>query len=406
MDTLKDFKIGRRSIEALRPEKDGTPHGRCLTDSTLPGFFAAMYSSGRISFGVRYVARGIRRTVYVGRWPSTSPEDARKAALSILGCAARDEDELEKRKAVRDEAAGLKNRISFKSWREEYILEAARRMKSARESERYLTMAGAEWDRRALADITVRDVEQFRNKLAARTPIQANRWLAALAASFQKAMRLGHLEKNAASLVQRLPENAPRTRTLSQPEEQRLRSAIAALKSPFEKVAWVLLINCGARLSEVLKAKHTDFVLDEKGVGTWRIPSPKSGRPQAQPILADVGAVVARTPQVSGNEYLIPAANGIGRRHDLRKAWNRLRQIATIPSDVHVHDLRRTVGLNAALTVGLFAASKILRHSNSQITERVYAPISAEQTRLYAEGAERGRLLAFTKSAKKSAAAA
>ena len=137
MDTKKPFRISRRTVEALRPAIDGTPHGRCFTDATLKNFFVACYSSGVINFGLRYTARGLRRTVFIGKWPSTDCESARRVALSILGAAARDEDELEKRQKARGEAAGLKNRICFKSWRETYVAEAARRLRSVREVARY-----------------------------------------------------------------------------------------------------------------------------------------------------------------------------------------------------------------------------------------------------------------------------
>lgn len=101
--------------------------------------------------------------------------------------------------------------------------------------------------------------------------------------------------------------------------------------------------------------------------------------------------------------FLVPSRNGLVRRHDLRKSWDRLRAAAKIPADLHVHDLRRSFGLRATLSVGIFGASKLLRHANTGVTERVYAPIAPQQMTTYAQGVEAARVLAFRK--KKTAAA-
>lgn len=403
MDSSKGFKITRRSLDALKP-KHGSEHGTRYSDSDLSGFFVRVYRTGRVAFAVRYRVHGQRKTVKLGDYPAVTPEAARKAALAILGGAARGEDEAEKRAASRQSAEAKAERITFAKWRETYITEAARRLKSTRDPDRYLTMAGEEWDARPLADITTRDVETFRNRLAARGSTQANRWTTCLHASFAQAVRLGHVEKNPVALVQHLPENAPRTRTLSEPEEKRLRKAVATWPNAWEKAAFVLLLETGARLSEVLKAKREDFTLDPKThAGTWRIPSPKAGRPQAQPILAHVGKVIAATPQLDDAPFLVVGRIAEIRRADLKKPWDRLREAAGIPKDLHVHDLRRSFGLRVTKALGIFAASKLLRHSNSRVTEQVYAPLAPEDVRGYAESAEAARVLSFSKGKKTAA---
>jgi integrase len=388
------MKITRRTLDKLKA-KDGSEHGTRYQDVDLAGFFVSVGASGRIAFGVRFRANGIRREVRLGSYPSVMPEDARKAAMAVLGGAARGEDEAAKRQAAREAAEGKAQRISYATWRGEYVREAARRLKRVREAERYLTMP-SEWDRRALADITTRDVETFRNRLALRGSTQSNRFLGVLRASFASAVRFGHLERNVVALVRHLPENSPRQRVLSTDEEKRLREKIAAWPNPFEKCAFTLLVDCGARLSEVLRAKWSDFDLDEEThAGTWRIPSPKSGTPQAIPILPHVGAIVAATPRLVDAPYVVTGRVASVHRHDLRKPWKALMEAAEIPSDFHVHDTRRSFGLRATLSVGLFAASKLLRHATTAVTEKVYAPIAPEQMRTFAENAEEARVLAF-----------
>lgn len=398
---MGDFKITRRSLEALKAKgaKDGTRYA----DTSLPGFCVTTYGTGKIAFSVRYRVNGQRRSVKVGDWPSTTPEDARKAALAVLGGAAKGEDEAANRKAAREAAEGKARRITFASWRAAYLKDAVRRMKSTRDVERYLAMAGEEWDQRPVADIQTADVEKFRDKLAERTnrggrkaTTQANRWTTCMHAAFASAVRLGHVERNIVSNVQLLRENDPRQRVMTPDEEKRLREAIATWPNPFEKAAFMLLVDTGCRLSEALKAKWEDFTLDEKThEGTWRIPSPKTGRPQAIPILAHVGAVIAKTPKLVDAPFVVTGKIAMIHRKDLKKPWTRLREAAKVPADLHIHDLRRSFGLRVTLAQGIFAASKLLRHSNSGVTERVYSPLSAENVRAYAEGTEEARLLAF-----------
>jgi integrase len=398
MNQSNKFKITRRSVEALR-FSDRSVRGTWHSDRELRGFYVVAYP-GHLSFFVRYRIDGQRHTVKVGDYPAVMPEDARKAALAVLGGAARGEDEAEKRRAAREAAQGKADRMTFKTWRVEYVKDAARRLKSTRDPERYLAIAGEAWDGRPLEEIKTRDVETFRNRLANKGSTQANRWLANVRAAFAHALRLGHVEKNPAALVQLLPENAPRTRTLSVDEEKRLRETL--VKWPiFERVAFTLLIDTGARLSEVLRARWDDFDLDpDDHSGTWRIPSPKAGKPQAVPILPHVGAVIAATPQLDDVPFLVPGRSDLVHRADLKGPWDALRTAAKLGADVHLHDLRRSFGLRVTRAQGIFAASKLLRHSDSRVTEKVYAPMSLEDVRGFAENTEAARVLRFAKRKK------
>ena len=109
-----------------------------------------------------------------------------------------------------------------------------------------------------------------------------------------------------------VPDNKTRSKTASG-----FQSLVQAEK--LLQVAFVLLLDTGARLSEVLRAKWEDFELDpEDHSGTWRIPSPKAAKPQAVPILPHVGAVIAATPRLEEKRaYLVPGRNALVPRTDL-----------------------------------------------------------------------------------------
>lgn len=391
------IKITRRAIEALPPEARSS-RGTWHADRELAGFYVVAYQTGELAFAVRYRVHGQRKTVRLGRYPSTTPEDARKAALAVLGAAARGEDEAANRAKAREDAEGLHRRLTFKKWREEYVLEAGRRLKSTRDPERYLGIAGREWDSRALADISARDVETLRNRIAEKTPIQANRFLANVRSSFSHAVRLGHLNVNPATRVPLLKENAPRRRVLTDAEEKRLREVVAVLPDLAMRAAFTLLLNNGARLSEVLRARWEDFDFDR---ATWIIPSPKAGVPQGVPLLPETVAVVEKASEKSKGTFLLIGTNPDRPRADLKKPWNALKKAALLGDDVTIHDLRRTFGLRATRAIGIFGASKLLRHSDSRVTERVYAPLAPEDLRAFAMKAAQVTSLASRQKGKR-----
>jgi integrase len=86
---------------------------------------------------------------------------------------------------------------------------------------------------------------------------------------------------------------------------------------------------------------------------------------------------------------------------DFVGSWARLKAAARLGADVHLHDLRRSFGLRVTRASGIFAASKLLRHSSTRITETVYSPLDAGDLMGFATTTERARVLAFRR--KKSA---
>ena len=91
MDQSPGFKITRRALDGLGPDVRSI-RGMWHSDRELKGFYLLAYPR-QLSFFVRYRVDGQRRTVKLGDYPAVSPEDARRAALAVLGGAARGEDE-------------------------------------------------------------------------------------------------------------------------------------------------------------------------------------------------------------------------------------------------------------------------------------------------------------------------
>ena len=128
-------------------------------------------------------------------------------------------------------------------------------------------------------------------------------------------------------------------------------------------------------MSEVLHAKWEDMDLDQ---GLWRIPRPKSGRAQVQPLSPNSVVLLAQLPKQS--IYIIPGRKQDRPRSDLQKPWAFIKEKAKLKG-VTIHDIRRTFGLQIAKAKGLHVASKLLRHSDIRVTERHYAPLGIDELR-------------------------
>ena len=122
--------------------------------------------------------------------------------------------------------------------------------------------------------------------------------------------------------------------------------------------------------------------------------SPKADHPQIVPLPRAIVEKLRRLERVG--PYVIPGRDWSRPRSDLRKPWLRIRETAGI-QHATIHDLRRTFGLHVAQTKGLHIASKLLRHSDIRVTERVYAPLGIEDLQTAVNEVNEARVLSFGK---------
>lgn len=402
-------KLTQRFVASLETEKVG---GQRFADSEIKGFAVQVYSTGRKVFQVRYrTAQEQRRLMVLGDYGPLTVDAAREMAKTVLGKVVLGGDPV-------GEGEAHQNAPSWAAWVETYLEGVRRRKKSWKADYRYLNstlektarvkMEGlreiesegvATWGKKKLAALTAEEVSKAFDRTdreAGRT--SANRFLASLRACLQAAWRLDKVQFNVALKIRPLPENPPRQRVLDDDELGRALDAVAALPDPYARLAFALLIETGARLSEVLHAQWVDVDLDGK---LWRLPSPKSGKVQFIP-LADSTCAALRNVERLG-PYVIPGQSGDAPRSDLKRPWNQIRTAAQL-SDCNIHDLRRSFGLRVARAAGLHIASKLLRHSTVKVTESVYAPLGIDELRKASNKASRevGKVLRMYK--KKSAA--
>lgn len=391
-------KLTKRFIDRIPRPAPGT-RTICF-DTVVQGFAVIVHPTGRRVFVIEYGSKGRRRRYTLNPHETPTAEEAREKAKALLGGVVDGIDPARERAARRAMP-------TFGAWAREYVATVELRKKMARHDRRYLvgTPAGrghpahvaeamARWGTVPLDEVTVTDVQALVDAEAtAGHRTQANRLLASVRACLQAAWRAGIIAENVALRVRLLPENAPRTRVLSDEEMTRFAKALEDEANPFIRAAFTLLVETGARKSEVLHARWEDFDLD---AGTWRVPSPKAGRPQTIPLAGRTVALLRNLKHV--DEYVIPGRDKGKPSSDLRGPWARLKQRAEAAAlkdgvkgfslaDVHIHDIRRSFGLRVTRQAGVHIASKLLRHSGVTVTEKVYAPLALADLRGAAEAA-------------------
>ncbi len=375
-------KLDRKALERLRTQGEGRER---IFDVKTTGFFARRTPSGQISFGVRVGPKKARRDIIIGPLGPFTLETARAEAERHLAESKLGQDPAGKR-------AKQKATPTFKAWAETYLQEAAGRLSPRWVSETRRYLKAVPFGSKLVSEVSAEDVHRFceaqREKAAAKggsgAPT-ANRALAAVRACLSAGWRRSLLTENVARKVRAGHENPPRDRVLSDDELVRLLKVLEEWPDPFMRAAFRLTIETGARRSEVLRAQWEHLDLEE---GVWKLPETKSGKPQVIPLLPDTVALLRALPR--RGRFVIPGRTPDAPRKSLYGPWTDIKAAAGLEG-VTPHDLRRTFGLAVARTAGLLAASKLLRHSDPRVTERVYAPFDMKALREAADATAKER---------------
>ena len=153
-----------------------------------------------------------------------------------------------------------------------------------------------------------------------------------------------------------------RDRVLEAGEVKRFWSALQAEENDVARDFFIVALLTGARRTNVLQMAWQDVDLATK---EWRIPHTKSGGGLTVPLVAHLVSLLKKRKKAAVNGYVFPGEGRAGHFAEPRKAWERILARAEF-ADVHIHDLRRTLGTAMASTGANMATSmRMLGHSTT-----------------------------------------
>ena len=372
-------KITEKSLQAL--PLPGRGKQIILRERYLVGFAARKTATGCISFIFNYSISGRDRRMTTGQRPAWTIVAARAEAIKLRRMVDLGEDPLAERVAAREE-------IDVEHFYQEYrmaVLPKKAEKTRVEETKLWQRFILPALGQKLLCEVNSADVDKLHREVSNRTPVQANRVIAALRKALSMAKRWKYIESNPASGVEMNAEK-PRERFLS-PEEQR--SFLAALSSRSETAStlaiWFLLLT-GARSGEVFSAEWSQF---DMGSGVWTKPSShtKQRRVHRVPLSPAALAILEKAQKIRFGDHVFCRHDGRPIR-GVRKVFRSICEEARI-EDFRPHDLRHHYASVLAMEgVSLHVIGKLLGHSQAATTLR-YAHLADEPLRAATEIAAR-----------------
>jgi integrase len=257
----------------------------------------------------------------------------------------------------------------FDEYIDKYAMEHTKTWKEMQECfERYLS----EWKDQPITEISRGDVQMLISKLGKQKGhTTANRTLELLRAAINRG-KLWSLVmgENPAIGVSKFRLKA-RQRFVTGEELPKLMKAICA--EPKEEIRDYILfsLSTGARRTNVLSMRWDQLDLE---AGIWTIPDTKNGTSQTIMLTPnELGVLKERHSHRRSFEWVFPGPTNRDHLKDPKKGWARILRRSGI-KDLHLHDLRRTLGSYMAMTgASLSVIGNALNHKDLSTTRKVYA---------------------------------
>ncbi len=404
-------KLTKRTVDATKCRETDV----LVWDTELRGFGLKVTPKDRRVFVAQYWAPNVnrvRRRVTLGIYGVLTVDQARGAALRILGRVASGEDPAaeagEKRSVVRD--------ATFEAVSQDYLIEVQAKLKprTADEYERlFKTYILPALGKKSVGTIAFKDIAALHLAHKAH-PYQANRVLQLLKTFLYWAELRGHRAAGANPCrdVRKFPERISE-RFLTVEEVGRLGAALGTAAreglhpapqhrkraksarttkhrpksadtpipaNPYAVAAIRFLLLTGWREQEALTLRWSalDF---ERGFAT--LEETKTGRSH-RPVGAPALELLNTLPRVVGSVYVFPGARAGMPLREIKRVWYAARHAAGL-DDVRLHDLRHTVAsFSVASGHSLYLTGKLLGHARPETTQR-YAHLADDARRVTAD---------------------
>ncbi len=356
-------------LSAPTPEKGKRDY---YYDEREKGLVMDVTSTGAKSFYLYRRIEGRPERVFLGRFPDLSVENARTEAQKRKGeIAVGVNPQAEKRK--------LRAEMTFGELFQLYMTRYSKLHKrSWQYDEREVNKFLSHWFNRRISGITPDEVHRLHAKIGSENGLyQANRLLERLRAILNKAIEWGWEGPNPAAKVKKYKEKT-RDRFLQPDEFPKFFEALADEENGVARDFIIMSLLTGARKSNVLSMRWEEIDFHFR---TWRIPETKNGDPLTLPLSDKAIELLNERKQGAESDWVFPSPRDpFHHLNDPKKAWGRILAKAGI-KDLHIHDLRRTLGSYQATTgANSFIIGKSLGHKSQQSTA-IYARLNLDPVR-------------------------
>jgi len=369
-------------------------------------------------------------------------EQARRKAIDILATIAGGDNPAEAKRKIRDE-------MVFSEMFDEYMERHAKVNKRSwdQDLQNFNFHLRDQLGNKKLSSIDRRDVRAIHERLTKRgTRTAANRVLALISIIYAKAIEREYATVSPAAGI-KLNKEQSRDRFLQADELPRFFESLAAEENEKMRDFFLLALLTGARRRAVAAMHWRDISLER---AEWRIQLTKNGLPQTVHLSPEAINILTNRKLTSVSIFVFPAKSKTGYVVEPKDAWRRildrdelaqltkrikevniefeqdttallsqnLREAHELADkmkinrngarmqDLHIHDLRRTLGSWQAAGASLSVIGKSLNHS-SVSTTAIYARLNLDPVResvnratanMFATLGETQNLLQFRKS--------
>lgn len=372
---MPSFHFTQAKVDSLRHES-GKPK-TVYADKRSAGLILEVRRSGGATYYLRYRDANQKARQYkIGARHALTLAQARQVANSLQYKIVSGIDPFQERRA----------NVECPTLREfflrEYVPSIRRRNRSWKTEEAFIRLhvvpVIGHLPVNAITPQDVLRVFKVREKTAMASTL--NRGISSIRSLFRHAVewKVGGITKNPACDLKKYKEEERPVVCLA--PEQAVSLFEAAERSPnrYLKHILMLLLQTGARKSELLNARWKDIDLEE---GNWYVPRSKGGKPLCKPLNPAALHTLRCLPSRGRSPYLFPSDKHEGSPLTMfYRSWDSARKAAGLEG-FRAHDLRHTFA-STLVRQGhsLYEVKELLGHANITTTQR-YAHLDPGQLR-------------------------
>lgn len=376
-------RIAKNQIKFNKLEIEKIPHpekgSAVYHDTVVKGLVLFVYTNSK-TFHIYKFVGGKPIKPKLGNFPDMTVEQARKAAIQMLGTIATGAPVVSRRVS---KAAGLYLGELIQHYIDKY---AQHHCTTWVEMRKNLHRCFDLWLSTLAAEITRADVQQQMNTLGKeRGHHTANRAYDDLRAVYSWGIKYGyHTGENPCTSITKFKTRS-RERFIRPDEFERFLDGLKTEKNiPFRDYIYLSLFT-GARQGNVLAMRWDQINFD---LGLWHIPITKNKESQTVPLTELALQVLEdRYEHRKSDEWVFPSDGATGHVVEPKNAWAKFLERTKL-EDLRMHDLRRTLGSYMAMNnQSLQIIGKVLGHKSPTATQ-IYSRLAFDPLKHAMEAAQ------------------